>query len=460
MRGIARIRGSDAHRVRRWDVVMLGSALPGLVAAVRLGQRGARVLVVEEKAAAEAPALLREPFVLTGADSAGVLGQCLRTLGLALIDQRRFAPEEVAVQVVLPDARVDVGRAALTAAELVAWGLAKPDEARALVRALEGAAQAERAALLAGPQPRRRGRGEPADAAGFARGWPREAAEAGEPLAPLLAALIRGLSNLGEAAPSPEARARLVGALLEGGWVLGGADRSLRGMIRRRAEALFAQFRSLDRPFEFVSVTNQPGLSLRDPDEILSGRVMVLNAPLAGLRRACEGEVPDVLRGPEPALRRVQRYLRGPADALPEGMASRVICVPATATGEAPVVTLRTAAGPDRRVEAVAEAVGPLDAPTDGMTEWIDRVLARLLPFAAGRLETPRLAPAVWDTDTLLCDPGAAGAWPGLPSSRLSGRPPIHHLDRAAVGGLGFEGDLLLGLHAAEEIAAELPSRP
>jgi flavin-dependent dehydrogenase len=52
---------------RRWDVLVLGSALPGLVAAVRLGMAGARVLVVGEEAAARTPPLLLEPFYAAGA---------------------------------------------------------------------------------------------------------------------------------------------------------------------------------------------------------------------------------------------------------------------------------------------------------------------------------------------------------------------------------------------------------
>lgn len=464
MRGIARIRGVAAQRVRRWDVLMLGAALPGLVAAIRLGQRGARVMVLEEETAATAPTLLREPFLLTGAEPSGILGSCLRTLGVPLIDQRRFAPTDVAVQVVLPDARVDVGRAALTAAELTAWGLAKPDEARALVRALEQAAGAELAAMRLDAGGGRRRRGRPAEtggapAQGLARGWPREASEVEAPLRGLLATLTRALSNLGERPPSPEAHARLIGGLLEGGFVLGGGEAGLLPMLRRRARALFAEFRSLDRPFELVSVANQPAIALEEPDEIVSGRVMVLNAPLAGLRRALRGgEVPEVLRSPEPTRRRVLRHLHGPTELLPEGMEARLVCVPPTAGGDAPAVSLRRQPGErPGRVDLVASAVAPLDAPAAGVQDWIDRVIERLVPFADGRFTARPVATPVWDTDDLLCDPSGGSGWPAPFTSRLAGRLPVHHLDRAAVAGLGFEGDLLLGLHAAEAIAAELP---
>ena len=104
----------------------------------------------------------------------------------------------------------------------------------------------------------------------------------------------------------------------------------------------------------------------------------------------------------------------------------------------------------------VAAAIGPADAPRDQMEAWIERVVRRLLPFSEeGLVALPRQEP-VWDSDALLCDP-SDGGWPRDPSWRLSARPPIHKLDRATVGGLGFEGDLLLGMRAGDAIAEELP---
>ena len=76
MRGFPAIASSETHRVRRWDVLMLGAALPGLIAAVRLGQRGLRVLVLEERAA-EGDDFAREPFLLIDAESHGLLAECL-----------------------------------------------------------------------------------------------------------------------------------------------------------------------------------------------------------------------------------------------------------------------------------------------------------------------------------------------------------------------------------------------
>lgn len=462
MRGLARIASAESHRVRRWDVVVLGGALPGLIAAVRLGQRGARVLIVEEAAARDAAARLREPFLMTGAEPDGVLGSCLRTLGIPLIDQRRFTVDDIAVQVVLPDARIEFGRAALTAAELTAWGLAKPESARALVRALEGAAQAERQAMLEGASTRRRRR-HGSDASGpsptapvFARGWPQEAVDAPDAVRTVLAAICRGLSHLGETPASPEARARLVGGLLSGAAVLGGGA-GFDELIRRRAKAVFAEFRTPDRPFELVTVAGQPAVALADSGEIWACRVLVLNAPLAGLARVLGDETPPALRASAPILRRVVRHFRGPRAVFPQGMADRVICLPDPDAGaEPPVVTLLRTPSEGEQFDLLASAIAPAGAPTDEMESWIERVVRRLLPFSEQRLQVQSLPEPVWDTDALQSHPGDGG-WPRVVSSRLSARPSIHLLDRARLGDLGFEGDLLLGLHAADAIGGELP---
>src|SRR3990172_9253215 len=97
-------RGRERPRTRRWDAVVLGGALPGLVTAVVLGQRGARVLVLEEEAAARGFPGLREPLILPGAERESILGACLRALGVPLIDQRRVQIDPVGLQVVLPNA--------------------------------------------------------------------------------------------------------------------------------------------------------------------------------------------------------------------------------------------------------------------------------------------------------------------------------------------------------------------
>ena len=105
MRGLPAAETRPTTRSRRWDAVILGAALPGLIAAVRLGMRGARVLVLEEEDAADP----REPFWISGAQKGSILGACLRALSVPLIDQRRIEPDPLAFQMVLPNARLDLG---------------------------------------------------------------------------------------------------------------------------------------------------------------------------------------------------------------------------------------------------------------------------------------------------------------------------------------------------------------
>jgi len=125
MRGLPPV--GCTFRVRRWDAVILGSALPGLVAAIRLGMRGLRVLILEEDTAAVAYPGMREPFMMAGSGSDGVLGSCLKALEIPLIDRRRIRAAFPAYQVALPRARVDVGDADRTAEELEAWDLSPGD---------------------------------------------------------------------------------------------------------------------------------------------------------------------------------------------------------------------------------------------------------------------------------------------------------------------------------------------
>ena len=61
-----------------------------------------------------------------------------------------------------------------------------------------------------------------------------------------------------------------------------------------------------------------------------------------------------------------------------------------------------------------------------------------------------------WDDDAWLEDPPRKLGWPTQIPLRVSSRPPVYRLDRAEVGGLGLEGDLLLGWRAGDAIASEL----
>ncbi|MFP6640856.1 MAG: FAD-dependent oxidoreductase, partial [Myxococcota bacterium] len=117
---LGRVSDDARLRARRWDVIVLGSGVAGLVAAARLGAANHSVLVVEEDAARAQHPALREPFLLSGLRDQGALNSILRALNIPLIDRRRIQPERLAYQVVSPKWRVDVGAPNVTAAELAA----------------------------------------------------------------------------------------------------------------------------------------------------------------------------------------------------------------------------------------------------------------------------------------------------------------------------------------------------
>jgi hypothetical protein len=473
MRGLPALAASASQRTRRWDAVILGGALPGLIAAVRLGMRGQRVLVLEEDVALAAFPGLREPFLMTGGDGDGVLAACLRALGVPLIDRRRLDPDACAYQVVAPGARLEVGDPVATIEELVAWNVAAPETAHELVRALADAAAAEREAMLVSPVvrgarrlplgPRRPSPGPPRpEAVRHPRGLPAAVASAPQRLAALFAAQVRALSNLGASAPSPEARARLLGLALESTALLATGEGGLRGLLRRRIESLYGEFRSVTGAFRLISTAQQPGIEVGGSGEILAGRALVLNAPRDALARAVgEDPVPEPLVATPATRRRLSLHFRMPAEALPVGMAPRVIVVremerPMEDTN---VVTLRVFTPPRPRdpLDLVASAVVPCeDADTPAAEAEITAAVSELLPFAEGALARVPVRTPRWDIEGLLADPSPGAGWPGESEVRLACRQPVYALERCGVASLGFDGDLLLGWRAGDAIAADL----
>jgi hypothetical protein len=463
---------SEAPRARRWDALILGSGISAMVAAARIGAVGQRVLVVEEESRAKLPPAMKEPFFLAGLRDEGVLDACLRALTVPLIDRRRIEAERLAYQIAADPYRLDIGRPALTADELVTWGLAKPDEAHTLIRRLLEASEIERKLLLEATFVRI-GRRNPAARSGpgfgnHKRGLPGDAASASGELGHVIAAQIRTLSNLGQHLPSPEAQARLLGLGLAGGAGFSDEPPWLLDLLRKRVTARYGDIRTLSGRLELVSVSGQPGIRVPRTGEIWLGRRLVLAAPLTSLREAYG----DAAASPPPSLleRRTTRGYRAallyrvPVALLPEGMGARLIL---PGGGEPSNPTLTVTAFPchthsdqvDLVVRALLDESEKIDrrTATADLQDHVEERLRALMPFTGKGLQRVAVETPQWDSeDGWLEDPKPGSGWPGEIDLRLSGRPPVYHLNRAAVAGLGLEGDLLLGWRGGDAIAAEL----
>ena len=469
---MAALSGDAHHRARRWDVLILGGALPGLVAAVRLGMARLRVLVAEEETAARAPDLSRDPFFLTSGSSKTILGACLQALGLPMIARRGFEADPIAYQVLLPEARVEVGGIAATAEELVAWGLAKPERAREMVRALEAASEAEREAMLDATIVRRgalrglpRGTGA-ARTSRHLRGLPDSAARPTPELAPFFDAQVRVLSGMGAGTPSPEAVARLLGSGLQGGASFGKPGTSLRGLLRHRIESLHGEFRSIGGPFEIVELGDHPGIARVGPGDYWLGRVLLINAPASRVAGALEGwnrKPPSFLEeGAPPRFRRVSVHLRAQRDVVPEPLARRAILVTDPTAPIAGTNAVALAVHPSPRGDLFAELIASsvVEDEPEKLAESaarIEEAVRRLMPFSEGRISrVPSPAPALWDDDAVVPAPGAGDGWPGEVEIRIPGRHAVFRLPREGLAGLGLEGDLLLGWRAGDAIGEDL----
>jgi hypothetical protein len=459
---------SEAPRARRWDALILGSGIRALVAGARISVAGHRVLIVEEAARTALSPALREPFFLGGLRDEGVLDACLRELRVPLIDRRRLVPERLSYQIAADPYRLDVGQPQIMVDELVAWGLQSPEEARKLVQQLLTASETERRILLEASFiriGRRLGRSRGGvSPGGHTRGLPGDASSARGAMRDILDAQLRALSNLGASEPTPEASARLLGLGLAGGIGFSDAPPWLIDLLRKRVTALYGDFRSVGEGFELVSVSGQPGIRVSRTGEIWLGRALVLGtAPsaLADLYANYDlGRPPKLLETTRSRRYRAAFLYRVPVEIVPEGMGARLM-LPGS-QGAVAVTAFPSQTHPGK-VDLVARALlehADLEARADqekALQEEIADRLRGLMPFSGDSIHRIDAESPQWDSDDgWLEDPPAGHGWPSEIDLRISSRPPIYHLDRAAVGGLGLEGDLLLGWHGGDAIAEEL----
>ncbi len=460
-----KLPGSLHLRAKRWDVVVLGSALPGLVAAVRLAMAGLRVLLVEEEVAARSTGRLRDPFFLP---TGPVLQHCLGALGVRAMDQRLVAQDASSYQVVLPEARVEINGQALTAEDLATWRLAEPDAATALLRELFEAARSEGEALLnpgllrASEAPVSR---EATGAPGAGqRGLPRAVQNARGGLARFFEAQWRACASGAGERPTSEACARLLGSALSGGLRFIEAGSSLRQLLMQRLEALHGEVRAHEGAFEFTE-KGAPGIVLGGPREsICLGRALVLNAPAERLRAACEASghgVPPFLeaaRTPAPA-RRVALQLQAPHKTLPEPLAPRALWWPDRGDVPNPVEIARhpSTRGGEFEELVLASTFVAGDTPDKELVARLLEAAGEILPLDGATRSAELHERPLWDDDASRCDPGRGEGWPNPVEIRADNRRGFfYHLPRSAVAGLGAEGELLLGITASDAIRQKL----
>ena len=208
-----------------------------------------------------------------------------------------------------------------------------------------------------------------------------------------------------------------------------------------------------------------PGVALEDSSEIWCGRVLLVNAPRPALAAVVDQDpTPEILR----ALRPDAPAARRPPPHAPRGAprghveagdrrarpgrarwrgrtSSRCACLPERAP--------RRHGGPGRDLRR-GRGRAPISARGKRRSK---PSVADLMPFAGDALVRHAGPSPRWDCRSPGSrDPPAGGGWPATCDVRLSSRPPTWLLDRAGVGGLGFEGDVLLGWRAGDAVAAEL----
>ena len=262
--------------------------------------------------------------------------------------------------------------------------------------------------------------------------------------------------------PSPEARARLLGAPLEGG-IRFAPGRGARALVRRRLEQVHGEVRVAAAPFELVEIDGHPGIALWRQRDAWLGRALVLNAPLGRLAAVLGGagsEVPEFLRVAPPPRRRAAVQLRAAARGAARGDGR-------------PADAGRRGAGEARSASrSTIEERGPETGRPDGQPGDRRRRRPRRGPRPAGAggaraaalLGAPHrpggrgaAARAGTTSSPSATRQGSGGGWPTEVEIRVPARAPVFALPREELAGLGPEGDLLLGWQAGDTIAAALP---
>ena len=429
-------------RTTHCDALVVGSTLGGLVAANYLARCGLRVVLLEEEA--KYRPVMREPFLLTGLQAGGGTMRVLRELALPRLEAPQIERKPVALQVILPEAWVDVPRGAgALASEIDSHGLAPSRWVRSWLEEVDLQAMKLQAELW---DTRTAGLRSP-----LQRLMQREANA--PPLAAALPPVPRGLEvfvtaqlaalsavDPPAAAPAP---ALLLLATRAGSFHMPNAATTFRELLRRRLPTLHGEIHRTET-FQLVHTRRDLGVEL--PRGRLRTRALLIAVPRQPLRRflAELDEAPTwLVPGPEP-LEIPQRLFRVERRSLPVAMAPRVI-----------------------RADGAPESLHWLARhrdPEDAEIEWI---LASGPGAPELSADDPLGTLAPFSRDTILpVDPGPAPRWdregrdlrfpPNGVTTCLRARPPILGVGPELSAGLGFEGEVLHARRTALQLANRL----
>ncbi len=436
--------GGSILTTLRCDALVLGSNLGGLIAANYMARAGLRVLMLEEEGLSKRPALLRDPFLLSGLESGGVIHRVLRELALPLIEQRQLQREPIALQVLLADAWLDLprGRSAL-AREFACQGFGSIEEIEAWFGKIDDLGQQARHRLWsdaapAGARPR------------SARGPATVTIDQRLPVPPqrlarTVEALLMALTSLQPANSCP-VPALLLRGTREGSFQMPHSGQSFHGLFQRRLRAFHGEIQSVDQ-FRVIETRKEIGIEL-ERDTIFA-RALVIAAPREGVQRflAPGGPTPRWLQTPVAPLEQPQRLFRAEKIALPAGMATHGI----RADDDDPERWHWWSTLPDWKEAAFSWLVlgGPGAAKVDPMDP-----LPRLAPFSDGRIIPVDIGPpGHWDRDSA----EVRFLYPGAPAV-LCSRPLITTAGPELAPGLGFIGEVLqsrqIALHIADRLGA------
>jgi len=466
-----------------FDIVCLGTELPGLVAAALLAKQGYRTLVLDLRPL-RVPAAQAQgeghPLLFVGDHSAPVLRWAVSQLGLTQELRNRLEPLVPSYQVVTPQHRVDIGgRSPDTDAELqrelpaAAAGL---DGLMARVEASQAALQS-----LFEPPPafapatwgQRRALRRRLRAVGLGDDLLSEDVfaplAADDPLRLLFELPLAALAGAAPDALGALAKARLLGHLGRGIAALPGGQRGLENLLLERFATYGGVLRqgcaveSLELPW-----ARSPLLRLSPGQDEVGCELLLLAGPRADFatllpegrkRRRFEQQSAAAA----PPWRRVTLWLDLAPESLPEAMAPALVLLPdpeLRQPGGQPLLVTRL--DPKRPGRLSLSAAVPSEAiqSADGLRRVEDAMLEGLrflLPFLDEHL-VGRSAADLAETEPLYPLAASGGACLGpLGPTTAYGR--VLYAGSGLLPALGMEGAFLAGAGVAQAVAGRVRRR-